>query len=177
MPSPAQSGDAYAVAARAAAALAAAMGPDEPDDTMLVVAAAAGFFLCMLCGGALPQWGVNSQHVMAGGMVFLLSLTALALVAQCLRPGTFSSESSVTPLVVFLFTGCIGTMLGGMFGGVSGARASPGRAGAARRGARAGRGRDEGSLRPPRPSSPSPSPLRRRCSKTWRGISSRRARG
>ena len=94
------------------------MGPDEPDDTMLVVAAAAGFFLCMLCGGALPQWGVNSQHVMAGGMVFLLSLTALALVAQCLRPGTFSSESSVTPLVVFLFTGCIGTMLGGMFGGV-----------------------------------------------------------
>jgi hypothetical protein len=84
---------------------------------MLVAAAAAGFFLCMLCGGALPQWGVDSQHVMAGGMALLLALVAIALVVHCAMPNAFS-ESSATPLVVFLFTGCIGTMLGGMFGGV-----------------------------------------------------------
>ena len=105
-------------AAEAAAAAADALGgEDDSDDTMLVVAAAAGFFLCMLCGGALPQWGVDAQHVMVGGMAVLMALIGLGLLVQCVRPGVFS-ESSFTPLIVFLFTGCIGTMLGGMFGGV-----------------------------------------------------------
>ena len=85
---------------------------------MLIVAAAAGFFLCMLCGGLLPQFGVDSQHVMIGGMCTLLGLTTLVLLCGCGSFFTHGPEGNVTPFAVFLFTGCIGTMLGGMFGGV-----------------------------------------------------------
>jgi hypothetical protein len=176
--------------AAAQAALDAATAPEEADDTMLVVAAAAGFFLCMLCGGALPQWGVDAQLVMIGGMATLLALVALSLLVHCVRPRTFG-EGAFTPLVAFVVTGCIGTMLGGMFGGVSRRRAA--RPGSARRGAARSLARSlpprrtwRGSARhsPARPFSRPPADprprstfLARRCSKTWNGTSSRKAPG
>ena len=91
---------------------------DDSDDTMLVVAAAAGFFVCMLCAGVLPMWGVDSQLVMAGGMMTLLGIVSMALFCQCLMPRfVIAADGSVSPFAIFLFAGCIGTMLGGMFGG------------------------------------------------------------
>jgi hypothetical protein len=96
---------------------------EESDDTMLLVAGLLGFFLCMLCAALLPSWGVESELVMGGGMAtLLLFIVWVNFCPSCTRKsGSGVSPSpmeSVTPTAVFLVTGCIGAMLGGMFGGV-----------------------------------------------------------
>lgn len=97
--------------------------PADDGDCLVVSAAAGGLFLCMAVAAALPSWGVPAEHVMAAGMLTLLTGILYAVfVPSCgARRGkdgraTPGAEDVVTPVAVFLVTGCIGTMLGGMFG-------------------------------------------------------------
>lgn len=93
---------------------------DQADDCMIFTAGGVGFFLCLLCATLLPRFGVASEMVMAGGMLTLmLYIVYLNFCPTCRKSGPASAPmDSITPFVVFVFTGCIGTMIGGMFGGV-----------------------------------------------------------
>ena len=95
---------------------------DDSDDTLIIASAIFGFLLCMLCGGLLPQFGVDPQHVMLGGMLTMLGLVVYNMLCpNCggrKSPSYNDPDSQISPFMVFLFCGCIGAMLGGMFGGV-----------------------------------------------------------
>jgi hypothetical protein len=95
---------------------------DDSDDTLIIASAIFGFLLCMLCGGLLPQFGVDPQHVMVGGMLTMLLLVIYNMLCpNCggRKSSTYNDpDSQISPFMVFLFCGCIGAMLGGMFGGV-----------------------------------------------------------
>jgi len=95
---------------------------DDSDDTLIIASAIFGFLLCMLCGALLPQFGVDPQHVMLGGMLTMLGLVVYNMLCpNCggrKSPSYNDPDSQISPFLVFLFCGCIGAMLGGMFGGV-----------------------------------------------------------
>jgi len=77
-------------------------------------------FLCMAVAAALPRAGVPSEHVMASGMLTLLAFIVYAMLCPtCGRKARASSSpvDDITPVAVFIVTGCIGVMLGGMIGG------------------------------------------------------------
>jgi hypothetical protein len=94
---------------------------DDGDDTLMLIAGGGGMFLCMAFAAVLPRLGVPAEHVMTGGMLALLSfILYIMFCPTCGRKGKRggSGMEDVTPVAVFVVTGCIGTMLGGMFGGV-----------------------------------------------------------
>ena len=85
------------------------------------MAAFLGFFICLGCGGILAYTGIQSEFIMGGGMLgLLLYLVYLMMCPSCgrKRTGPANMVEGVTPATVFIIAGCIGIMLGAMFGGV-----------------------------------------------------------
>lgn len=94
---------------------------DDGEDTLVLIAGGGGMFLCMALAAALPKMGIPAENVMAGGMLtLLLFIMYVMFFPTCGRKAAKSSSpvEDITPVAVFVVTGCIGTMLGGMFGGV-----------------------------------------------------------
>lgn len=101
--------------------------PSDDDDFIFLLAAGVGFVLFAAAASFLPPFGIQSDYVIAGGMVSLLAY----IVVINLCPSRFfrtvasgvdgkqeamAAVEGITPQMVFISAGCLGVMLGGVIG-------------------------------------------------------------
>lgn len=87
------------------------------DDTLLFAAAVGGLTIAIIVGALLPKYaGVPQRNIMVSGLGGLLIYALNLAFCGCCRKqaSQLSPIEMITPSMVFTFTACIGTMLGGM---------------------------------------------------------------
>lgn len=106
-----------------AATAAAQRKAEEAEDCIILAAACLGFLLFMALAAVAPSiLAVEQQYIMAGGMVGMLFYIVVLNFCTCCRCGkrkgseALSPVEQITPQMVFIFSGCLGTMIGGVLG-------------------------------------------------------------
>lgn len=86
----------------------------------MVTVALAGLVIAGIIGAILPSLGYQHEHVMGGGFGSLLAFVVyLNFCPSCSRKTREPSTplEGISPQSVFIFTACLGLMLGGLIGG------------------------------------------------------------
>jgi hypothetical protein len=94
----------------------------QTADCYVILAALSGFFVVGPVVGAITHvLHLDTSYVMAGGMIALmLFLLIVNFVPTRCRHRLFPEfkDGDISPIFVFLVCGCLGSILGGLFGGV-----------------------------------------------------------